>query len=154
MSYFDISNWFVEVFDLVIPLLLSKSVMFLGQAGFGKTPVMNILAMAMSRYHIRHSDLAVHEGSANILPCFRSAPNLDFFRGERGAMSSVHLYVFGLSSCRFSSPLSPFSRVHPVPNCISKPAPTIQNVSRGFSARISNIFACLKHSREISSADW
>ena len=45
--YVDLAPWLQKVLDTVIPSLLTKSILFIGKAGMGRTPVMNIIAMAI-----------------------------------------------------------------------------------------------------------
>ena len=72
--------WFVDnvLVDLV-PLLNSKSIIFIGKAGCGKTPILEGLANAFSRYWMRQKHIKA-------TACFRSASDLDFFRGEVGVV--------------------------------------------------------------------
>ncbi|CAK0851918.1 unnamed protein product, partial [Prorocentrum cordatum] len=47
----DIRNEYQPVIDRIPRALLGNTVVFIGEAKFGKTPLMHILAMAMARYH-------------------------------------------------------------------------------------------------------
>ena len=45
--YDDVAPWLQKVLDTVIPSLATNSILFIGKAGMGRTPVMNIIAMAI-----------------------------------------------------------------------------------------------------------
>ena len=74
----DLASWFVDILEDVLPGMLDKALIFLGEPGIGKTPVCYAISMALSRYHINADQVDVQ-------PSFRVAPDLDFFRGERGS---------------------------------------------------------------------
>ena len=77
----DVHNWVLT--DVVEPLINSASqfsVIFLGPAGIGKTPLANAMCTSMSSYW-------QHEhGINNAIPKFKSGNNLDFFRAEPGSI--------------------------------------------------------------------
>ena len=54
-----------------------NTLLCIGEARFGKTPLMTILAMAAARFH---ADAA---GKSD-LAAVRTSPEIDFFRGEVG----------------------------------------------------------------------
>eukprot|EP00971_Amphidinium_carterae_P235950 4682589-Amphidinium_carterae.1 len=62
-----------KVLKCLLPLTSSAAYIFLGKSGCGKTP----LAMALSECQIQSMGL-------DAVPAFRTANNLDFFRGEPG----------------------------------------------------------------------
>lgn len=70
--------WLDKVFYKVIQNLHDKTLLLLGEANVGKTPVSRAIAMAMSRYWIAVDNVA--SGRAG----YRTASSLDFFRGEPG----------------------------------------------------------------------
>ena len=74
----DLASWFVDILEDVLPGMLDKALIFLGEPGIGKTPVCYAISMALSRYHINADQVDVQ-------PSFRVAPDLDSFRGERGS---------------------------------------------------------------------
>ena len=77
-----LSPWLVdEVLVHLVPHLTTKALGLVGKAGIGKTPVVEAIACAFSRYWKRK----LHRGSD---ACFRTACDLDFFRGEVGCVDS------------------------------------------------------------------
>ena len=75
-----LSPWLVDnVLVHLMPHLTTKSLGLIGKAGIGKTPVLETICCVMSRYWKRKLGLP---GQA----CFRTACDLDFFRGEVGAI--------------------------------------------------------------------
>ena len=90
LCYMDFAPWFKVILDDIVPTLLSNSVLFLGKAGFGKTPAMVILAIAISRYHCNKKP-----EKPGLQPAYRTASNLDFFRGERGTPERPDIFDDG-----------------------------------------------------------
>ena len=75
-----LAPWFVDqVLVKLVPHLHSRSFGLVGCAGVGKSPVIETLACVFSRYWKRKLGIG---GQA----CFRSASDLDFFRGEVGTV--------------------------------------------------------------------
>ena len=54
----------------------------MGEAGFGKTPFMMAMAMASARHNADAQNRAT--GRADAVAAVRTAPDMDFFRGEVG----------------------------------------------------------------------
>jgi hypothetical protein len=76
----DIEDWYVDsIIQPMVSKLRRKGVLMLGAAGIGKTPVLQILMSAMSRWHKHHAGI---DGWTEAH--FRTASALDFFRLEKG----------------------------------------------------------------------
>ena len=84
----DLASWFVDILEDVLPGMLDKALIFLGEPGIGKTPVCYAISMALSRYHINADQVDVQ-------PSFRVAADLDFFRGERGSEPAIQFRRWG-----------------------------------------------------------
>jgi hypothetical protein len=67
-----------QVMEPVLPTLKRKSLIFLGTAGVGKTPAMQVLLMALSRYWMHRMEVTDQE------PYFKTAEDLDFYRDDPG----------------------------------------------------------------------
>ncbi len=61
----------------LLPSLRTTSIVFLGENGIGKSPVAEILALALARYWI-------NKHGVDRDPTVRIAPDMDFFRGDPG----------------------------------------------------------------------
>ena len=61
--------------------------MLLGEPNIGKTPIAVILVMAFSRHYVR----LLGRGA----PCYRTASDLDFFRGEPGRVDRPDIFDDG-----------------------------------------------------------
>lgn len=72
-----------KIVPLILPLMTSHGLMILGKAGIGKTPVAQILCMAVARHMVKSRDL-------DALPGFRKAKQIDGFRERPG---EVHVPV-------------------------------------------------------------
>ena len=70
----DLASWFVDILEDVLPGMLDKALIFLGEPGIGQTPVCYAISMALSRYHINTDQVDVQ-------PSFW----VRFFFGERGS---------------------------------------------------------------------
>ena len=67
----DVAGWVLDIVEQVVPTLLSKSLLLVGEPGIGKTVLCHSFCMMMSRYHISRDGV-------DYQPSFRSAPQLDF----------------------------------------------------------------------------
>ena len=88
LTLLDVSPAALQILTLLVPLLLSTSLIMLGERGVGKTALATILAMAFSRYHIRKSDLGEQ-------PSFRLTQDLDFLRNSAGRFWQPIIYDDG-----------------------------------------------------------
>eukprot|EP00959_Pyramimonas_sp_CCMP1952_P263900 5518740-Pyramimonas_sp.AAC.1 len=70
----------MDIAKRIIKTLLTNTPLTVGEARFGKTPLMYILAMAMARWHADVEKLRGNE----VAPAVRVASEMDFFRGEVG----------------------------------------------------------------------
>lgn len=80
LTLHDLSAWFLE--DVLFPLLpdlKNKTIVFLGNAGAGKTPAASALAMAFSEYWLLQGG-----NEKQLQPSFRLASSFDQLRGEPG----------------------------------------------------------------------
>ena len=76
----DLRAWFLEdCLAPVIPDMKDKTLVMMGLANRGKTPVAQALSMAMSEYW-----LLVDQKDDEMLPSFRLAASLDQLRGDPG----------------------------------------------------------------------
>ena len=75
----------------IIPTLKSKSLVLLGRPGWGKSPLLQVLAMAVSKYWISQPDITTKLDS----PCFRVAESLAVFRGEPGLIECPDIFDDG-----------------------------------------------------------
>ena len=73
----DVSIQAQKIMKLIIPLLLTTTVLLVGEAGFAKTPLNMIVAFMLARYHS-----AI--GNFTVQAAVRMAAEIDFFRGEAG----------------------------------------------------------------------
>ena len=81
--------WLDFCFYDVLKCLHHDTLLLLGEANMGKTPVAMILAMALSRYWI------AKDAKQDLSPGFRTASDLDFFRGEPGSKYVPDLFEDG-----------------------------------------------------------
>ena len=72
----------------VIPLLTTHGLLLLGEPGGGKTPMGRTIAMAIARHQMETCSLPGN-------PSFRSASEMDFFRGEEGAVVCPDIFDDG-----------------------------------------------------------
>ena len=80
LSLYDIKTWILT--QAIAPCLSScmqKSIFLAGVSGIGKTPVANSIAMCVSKFFIE-------DRGEQLEPSFRSAANMDFFRGDVGSV--------------------------------------------------------------------
>ena len=77
LNLFDIHDDFMPMVKEFIPLLLTATLLCLGEAGYGKTPFMMIIAFAMARWRAEMADMI---GEVAI----RISSGMFFFRGEAG----------------------------------------------------------------------
>ena len=87
----DLAPHIKRILKDVIPTLKTQSLVFVGRPGWGKTPLMQVLAMAMSKYWIDEGREQTRLNS----PCFRVAESLDFFRGEPGLLERPDIFDDG-----------------------------------------------------------
>ena len=76
----DIRKEYQDIINDIIPTLLTNTLLLVGEAGFGKTPLMTVLAFAMARWHAHKEALA----GRHVEPAVRTSSEMDFFRGEVG----------------------------------------------------------------------
>ena len=82
----DIQPWFLDkVVRVFWHQLKEKSIVILGDAGRGKTPVGQIIALAVAAFW--KSQL----GEIGEDPCFRTVPDIDFLRGAMGCKTMVDI---------------------------------------------------------------
>ena len=74
----DVPDWLMVILKAVIPMLLTSSLILVGENSVGKTTLAMVLGMAFSRWHIRSS------GSAS-LPSVRVTQDLDFLKAKAGS---------------------------------------------------------------------
>jgi len=82
ICWMDLSPWFSAILLPLLPTLKRKSIIFLGQPGIGKSPAMQVLLMALSRYWICELGVVDHDA----VPCFKTAEDLDFYRNDPGVV--------------------------------------------------------------------
>ena len=87
----DLAPYIRDILKTIIPTLRSKAVVFVGKPGWGKTPLMQSLSMAVSQYWINNADVETHASE----PGFRTAECLDFFRGEEGFVERPDIFDDG-----------------------------------------------------------
>ena len=80
ITFLDIAPWMRKLLRPIVKTFRTKSLVIIGAPGCGKTPLLQTLAMAVSRFYI------ADKGTPTVFPeaCFRTGPHLGFFRGERG----------------------------------------------------------------------
>lgn len=76
----DIRPEYLDIAKRIIKTLLTNTLLAVGEARFGKTPLMYILAMAMARWH---ADMQKAQGN-DVVAAVRVSAEMDFFRGEVG----------------------------------------------------------------------
>ena len=81
LCYSDLSPWAQKTIKRMIPSLLKKGSLLVGEPGWAKTPVLTILSMAMSRYHKRR----LKKEFSQFGQC-RTTPDLDFLKNEPGVL--------------------------------------------------------------------
>ncbi|CAK0790802.1 unnamed protein product [Prorocentrum cordatum] len=80
IAWGDVELWAQKILEPLIPSLKRKSIIFLGLGGMGKTPLMHALMMALSRFHIKDQGAR----DTDVVPMFKTATDLDFYRDEPG----------------------------------------------------------------------
>lgn len=89
----DIAAWFLDTILMsLIPHMLTSSVLWIGKAGRGKSPVANILSMAFSHFYIQRDD-------KEMSPSLRTASDLDFPGASRAHCTS---HVSSTTACSTS----------------------------------------------------
>ena len=91
LTYMDISPGRRLILDKIVPTLLTKTVLLVGEAGEAKTPANIIMAMGMARYQC----IVRGEGGT---PSYRISADLDFFRGEAGTPGVPCVLAFGFET--------------------------------------------------------
>ena len=76
----DLHEGYKDIFLALLPMLISNTLLCVGEAGYGKTLLMTILAFAVARYQVSLEALIGNIVTAAI----RTSPEIDFFRGEPG----------------------------------------------------------------------
>ena len=85
-TVFDIQPWFLQkVLQPIWPMLKTKSLIILGEPGRGKTPIGQIIAMAVARYW------SIQDEKDAGRPCFRITSDIDFLRGVTGDKTCVDI---------------------------------------------------------------
>ena len=87
----DIVPWFT--YDVLVNFLKDFdefSILWVGKSGVGKTPVTKIIAQVVSKYLIER------DNRTDLQPSFRTAKNLDFFRGEPGSVYKPDVFDDGI----------------------------------------------------------
>ncbi|CAK0810862.1 unnamed protein product [Prorocentrum cordatum] len=74
----DIRPEYLDIAKRIIKTLLTNTLLTIGEAKFGKTPLMYILAMAIARWH---ADMEKARGN-EVVAAVRVSAEMDFFRGE------------------------------------------------------------------------
>ena len=78
LTLHDVAGWFLDdVLMEILGDLQSKTLVFMGFAEKGKTPVAEAISMALSEYYILKENINAH-------PSFRLCSSLDQLRGESG----------------------------------------------------------------------
>ena len=91
VTLMDVSKTMRDILKQVIPGLKSHSVVMVGRPGFGKTPFLQALSMAMSKYYM---DSPKYETKLTP-PCFRTTESLDFVRTAPGLLERPDLFDDG-----------------------------------------------------------
>ena len=73
----DLPDWLLVILASVIPVLLSSSLILIGENSVGKTSLAMVLGMCFSRWHIGSRD-------SNALPSVRVTQDLDFLKAKAG----------------------------------------------------------------------
>ena len=84
----DVPEWLHFILRPVIPVLLSASLILIGENSVGKTSLAMILAFAFSRWHIRCQKL-------NCLPAVRVTQDIDFLKSKTGCPEEPIVYDDG-----------------------------------------------------------
>ena len=91
ITVLDLSPWVRHLVKDLMPSFKSKALVLVGRPGWGKTPLLQSIAMAMSRYWIDKGAVDTQLTEA----CFRTTESLDFLRGEPGVLERPDLYDDG-----------------------------------------------------------
>ena len=87
----DVAPWFLyNVLMKPLSNLNEFSIMWIGAAGVGKSPVSKIIGMTQSKYMIERDE------RDDLTPSIRTAKNLDFFRAEPGSVYKPDVFDDGL----------------------------------------------------------
>eukprot|EP00971_Amphidinium_carterae_P009070 179181-Amphidinium_carterae.1 len=89
LTIHDLSPWCIE--HLVAPVLhfvTSNSIVWAGEPGVGKTPVANAVANVVSQWHKNLDEVPTG-------PSFKTASDLDMYRGEIGSRCCPYIYDDG-----------------------------------------------------------
>ncbi|CAK0830442.1 unnamed protein product [Prorocentrum cordatum] len=78
----DVRDEYQGAMRRAMEMLDTNTVLCVGEAGFGKTPFMMSMAMASARHNADAENRAT--GRADAVAAVRTAPDMDFFRGEVG----------------------------------------------------------------------
>lgn len=81
----DVPEWYLDIIKLFAPQLKIKAFIQIGEPGRGKTPVAEILALALAFWWW------VVGGKEGHRPCFRMTSDIDFLRGARCAKTMVDI---------------------------------------------------------------
>jgi hypothetical protein len=76
----DVRGEYRELVYKILQLLLTTTLLCIGEAKFGKTPLMTIMAFALARLHA----LVEEQAGRKVTPAVRISSEMDFFRGEAG----------------------------------------------------------------------
>jgi hypothetical protein len=76
LTWEDLTGQARRIMRVVLPLLLTTSVLFVGKAGVAKTPLGMIVCFMMARFHGATME--------DVVAAVRIASEIDFFRGEEG----------------------------------------------------------------------
>lgn len=81
LCFSDLSPWAQKTIKSMLPSLLKKGLLLIGEPGWAKTPVLTIISMAMSRYHKRRLKREFSKFGQ-----YRTTPDLDFLKDEAGVL--------------------------------------------------------------------
>ncbi|CAK0834395.1 unnamed protein product, partial [Prorocentrum cordatum] len=87
----DIRKEYMPVVDRIIRTLPGNAALLIGEAKFGKTPLMYIMAMALAR--CRADCVGEQRGRAVAAPAVRVASEMDFCRGEARKRHEILLQI-------------------------------------------------------------
>ena len=93
-----------QVVALIAPTFKSKAMVLVGRPGWGKTPLMQAIAMAMSKFWIDNPSMETREDR----PSFRTTEALDFLRREPGCVERPDIFDDGDMNSQSLSSLRAF----------------------------------------------